>query len=125
MSFGEKQADADAIILPGRTPGNASSDWATQGPAGRDEVFRLAVEVWADTPGQTADEAVDRLEALIDVVQTTLRSPTTGLPIGDALLALAIPTARWAVVDITPGVRALPEGFGAAASLDVEFKVRI
>ena len=125
VGFGVRTTHAEQIVIPGRVPGNASADWATIGPAGRDEVFRLAVEVLADTPGQTDGDALDRLEELIDVVQTTLRSSTTGKPAGTALLALGITTARWQVADITPVIVALDQGFGGRASIDVEFKVRI
>lgn len=128
VSFGiPLEFAGEAIVVPGRKPPtSASQTRATQGAgSGKDEAFTLLVGVRTDVPGRSADEALDRLEALCDVVQTTLRSSTSGLPVGDALAALAIPTMRWDVSDVTPAVFPTSEGFAGEATIEVSFFTRI
>lgn len=117
----------EIVAVPGRKPqGGASQTRATQGAgSGKDEVFTLVVGVSTSVPGRTAEEAHDRLEELCDIVQRALRSSTTGLPIGDALGALAIPTLRWDVSDVTPAIYPISEGFAGDATLEVTFFTRI
>lgn len=128
VSFGvPRDWVGEMVVVPGRkVQSGASQTRATQGAgSAKDETFTLLVGVTSNVPGCTAEKAHDRLEELCDIAQRALRSATTGLPVGDALSALAIPTLRWDVSDLWPAIYPTPEGFTADASLEVTFFTRI
>ncbi len=116
----------EAVTIPGRVPREQMASWRTWGAPGQDETFRLLVGVTSRVPGRTSVEAMDRLEELCDVVQSTLRNQTTGQPAGTNLAALAIPTMRWLVASVQPGVYPWADGgFAGDCALEVEFATRI
>lgn len=116
----------EAVTVPGRVPREQMAQWRTWGQPGQDETFRLLVGVTTRAPGRTSLEALDRLEELCDVVQSTVRNQTTGQPAGSNLAALAIPTMRWHVASVQPGVYPWADGgFAADCAIEIEFTARI
>ena len=115
----------EAVTIPGRLPRRGGTAWRTWGQPGQDETFRLMAGVTTRVSGTTALEAMDRIEVLADVLQTTFRSSTTGQPAGANLAALDIPTLRWIVDSPTPAVYPWQDGFAADASFEIEFATRI
>lgn len=126
VDFGAPLEQAgEGIFLPGRLPSQRPADWATMGSPGQNETFRLLVGVRSRVDGRSALEAVNRLEQLCDVVQSTVRSQTTGRPDGAALAALGIPTLRWLVAELSPAVYPWEQGFAADCAIEIEFTARI
>lgn len=129
VDFGIPQGfSGEAVILPGRKLESPSQiDIRTVGStSGSDENFKLIVGIVTRVEGLTSSQAMARLKVLTKYVQAQLRSVETGRQIGRNLVALGLPTLRWAITDIVPTVYPMgPQGFAGEAAVDVEFKNRI
>lgn len=123
--FGAQMDRAEQIVVPGAIDRPQNADWATVGNPGQQERFRLAIAVYADTPGQSDQQALDRLEELCDVVQTTFRSPFTGLPAGTEMHTLTPSVHKWHIAEFVPQIITLPEGFGGRADLALDIDARL
>jgi hypothetical protein len=114
----------EAVIVIGVPTDRPNAEWATYGAPSQDEQFVLQVWISTRLPGMENLEALDRLEALCDVVQGELRDQTTGRPKGD-FNAVIPGVISHAVTQISPTIFPTKEGFCGFAELNVLFKARI
>lgn len=116
-----RDMERDWVVMPGMTS-EWDQEWATLQPAHpRDEAYTLDLVVGATTPGDTAQQAVERAFALLAVVETTLRpapNQIAGLGAGQKIRDFQV-TFRSLVVGWTE------EGYGCEIQAGVRVAARI
>ncbi len=94
-----------------------------------EDVFSLQVRVVSEVPGVDIGVCIARVAELADVVQTSLRSTTTGrmtTAFNGASPTNPVPgVVSWRVAQVRSTAYPTTEGFGGYAELDVLFKARI
>jgi hypothetical protein len=127
VSFGEplgEPARSVSVITKPETP--SSMEWRNSGGV-RTESFVLRIGVTSNATHEDARKAWLDIRDICAVVESGLRSTTTGLPLSwlrDALgIDVLINTS--AVSGIDPRVYPMPNGWGAQASIDIPIECRI
>jgi len=116
----------EAIYITGTAPDRSASTWGTYGAPSLDETFTLRIIVGTKVSGTKREETYERLEELVNVIETSLRDQTNGRPAGG--FSATVPgVLHWRVANINPEIYPLPgnAGFGGYAEVDVAFTARI
>jgi len=134
--FGGVEGDRvpkELIVIAG-TNDEATIEYATLSNAAQDDMFVLTVAIrTAVAAFQNSDDlridraAIARLTELVDVVQTSLRSSSTGMPIGGfgMLDGNDCRCLFWKARAPRVGFYEMESGTDAVAEIDIEFKARI
>jgi hypothetical protein len=127
VSFGEplgEPARSVSVITKPETP--SRMEWRNSGGV-RTETFVLRIGVTSNATHEDARKAWLDIRDICAVVESGIRSSTTGLPLSwlkDALgIDVLINTS--AVSGIDPRVYPMPNGWGAQASIDIPIECRI
>ena len=114
------EPDAESIHLVGRADDPADQDWFSFGEgAEKDESFALRIVVYTSCYGEDGTDTVRRLAELVGLIESGLRSATSGRPIG--LTFTEQQCIDWSVVAVDPAVFPSTEGWAGYCSVVVAF----
>lgn len=121
--FGDMPSDnpREHIVIIGRVD-EQSADWATYGPARRDERMLIQVRFGCYSPGRDGPTVLQRMWDVSDVIQQALRDDTTGQPVA---LGYAGEVATLGVVRVDPAIQASAEGWIGRTDLFIATQARI
>jgi hypothetical protein len=127
VSFGQPlQLAARSVSVVTKPESASQMQWRNSGPR-RTESFTLRVAVQSDANHPDARTAWADLRDLCAVVESGIRSSTTGQPLSwmrDAL-GIDVMVDTTAAAEIDPRVYPFDTGWGAQASIDIPFECRI
>lgn len=98
----------------------SNQDWATLGQRAKDDEFDINIDFRVWNPGDTAQEAKDKLQQVSDAIELALRTNFQGPN------AVAIDGVAWMLVTtVTPNVLIVDEGWAGFCQIIVHARCRI
>jgi|GEM_PF-6267064 len=118
LSDDPKDSGRNVVVVYANRESN--QDWATIGQRAKDDEFDINIDFRVWNPGDTAQEAKDKLQLVSDEIESALRTNFQGPN------ATAIAGVAWMhVSSVTPNVLVVDEGYAGLGQIIVHARCRI